>query len=270
MLEGDWNWDPKVEPNPFWKYSHTQFDLYHPEDYKNLLTELQVSTLSVLRMDEALNVPIRFTDVVSWAVQRLDSDAKKVTGVSFDDARSAISEFRSEAERVESLQKNITSAEQARVINDVLLNTRRNLMPWLYADAETSFQTTRRANKLAAIAAARLAAEKADRAGAVKALERIDQLKEFAQMPKEVEQEERLYSETSNNWGLVYQQLPRPPSSELVAVYRAIEKSRNVSAEVESLRTLEAQAKADLSRSLMIIAGQLRAATRALRAAPLG
>src|SRR5215472_8823486 len=122
MLERDWNWDPKVEPDPFWKYSHTQFDLYRPEDYKNLLTELKVSTLSVLRMSEALNVPVRLTDVASWAEKALNSDATNVTGVSFDDARNALSEFRAEAERVESLQNSATSAAQARVINDLLLN----------------------------------------------------------------------------------------------------------------------------------------------------
>jgi hypothetical protein len=67
----------------------------------------------------------------------------------------------------------------------------------------------------------------------------------------------------------VYQQLPQPPSSELVEVFRAIEKSRDVSAKLQSLRELEVQAKVDLARSLRIIAGQLRAATRALQSARL-
>jgi len=269
MLERDWNWDPSIEPNPFWKYSHTQFDLYHPEDFQNLLTELKVSTLSVLRMDEPLNVPIRLTDVASWAKTILDSDAAKVPDVSFDDVRTALTAFRSEAERVESLQKNSTSPTQARVINDLLLNTRKNLMPWLYADVETSFRTTRYASTLAAITHARIATEKSDRAGAVKALEQIEGLKEFSQFSPEVEREERLYSEASNDWGLVYQQLSQPPALELVAAYRNLEKSGDATAEVASLRKLEAQAKVDLSHSLFIVAGQLRAATRALRTAPL-
>jgi hypothetical protein len=267
MLERDWNWDPKVEPDPFWKYSHTQFDLYRPDDYKNLLTELKVSTLSVIRIAEATNVPIRLTDVASWAEKGLDSDATNVTGVSFDDARSALSEFRSEAERVESLQKNATSPARSKVINDLLLNTRRNLMPWLYSDVEGSFRTTRYANTLAAIEEARMAAEKNDRAGAVKALERIEQLREFSQLSPEVEQEERLYSEASNDWGLVYQQLAQPPAPELVAVFRDLNKGGDVSANVESLRRLEAQAKVNMSHSLSIVAGQLRAAKEALRTA---
>jgi hypothetical protein len=269
MLERDWNWDPQIEPNPFWKYSHTQFDLYRPDDYQNLLTELKVSTLSVLRMDEPLNVPIRLTDVASWAKTILDSDAAKVPDVSFDDVRTALTALRSEAERVESLQTNATSPTQARVINDLLLNTRKNLMPWLYADVETSFRTTRWANTLAAIAQARMAAEKSDRAGAVKALEQIEGLKEFSQFSPEVEQEERLYSEASNDWGLVYRQLSQPPAPELVALFRYLDKGGDVGAKVEGLRRLEVQAKADLSHSLFIVAGQLRAATQALRTARL-
>jgi hypothetical protein len=262
-------WDPKAEPDPFWKYSHTQFDLYRPEDYKNLLTELKVSTLSVLRMDETLNVPIRFTDVASWAEKALDSDATKATGVSFDDARAALNQFRSEAERVESIQKDATSAEQARVINDVLLNTRRNLMPWLYSDAEGSFRTTRDADTLAAIEKARTAAEKNDRAGTLKPLEDIDELRRFAGLSPEVEQQERLSSEASNDWGLVYQQLAQAPAPELVAVFRDLDKGGDVSAKVESLRRLEARGKADLSHSLWIVAGHLRKATETLRTARL-
>ncbi|HYA25525.1 MAG TPA: M28 family peptidase, partial [Terriglobales bacterium] len=269
MLERDWNWDPKVEPNPFWKYSHTQFDLYRPDDYQNLLTELKVSTLSVLRIAEATNVPIRLTDVASWAEKSLDSDSTNVTSVSFDDARSALREFRSEAERVESLQKNATSPTQARVINDLLLNTRKNLMPWLYSDVDGSFRTTRSANTLAAIEQACTAAEKADREGALKALEGVEQLKEFSQYSPEVEQEERVYSAASNDWGLVYKQLAQLPAPELVALFRDLDKGGDVSAKVESLRRLEAQAKADLSRSLSLAAGQLRAATQALRTARL-
>jgi hypothetical protein len=269
MLERDWNWDPKVEPDPFWKYSHTQFDLYRPEDYKNLLTELKVSTLSVLRMSEIQNVPIRLTEVASWAEAALNADATNVTGVSFDEARSAVNEFRSEAAKVELLQNSATSAAQARVINDVLLNARKSLMPWLYSDVETSFRTTRCANTLAAIERARAAAEKVDRAAALKALEDVEELRQFAELSPEVEQRERLSSEASNDWGLVYKQLAQPPSPELVAVFRDLEQGADVSAKVESLKTLETLAKADLSHSLWIVAGRMREATETLRTAPL-
>jgi hypothetical protein len=269
MLEYDYNWDPKVEPNPFWKYSHTQFDLYRPEDYGNLLTELRVSTLSALRMSEVTNIPIRFTDVSSWAETALNSDAANVTGVSFDDARSALSEFRSQAERVQSFQRNATSPAKARLINDVFLNARKNLMPWLYSDVDSSFRTTRCANTLTAIEQARIAVEKGDRAGALKALEGIGQLREFAELSPEVEQLERLSSEASNDWGLVYKQLAQPPAPELVAVFRDLEKGGDVSAEAENLRKLEEQAKANLSHSLWIVAGRMREATETLRTARL-
>ena len=269
MLERDWNWDPKVEPDPFWKYSHTQFDLYRPEDYKNLLTELKLSTLSVLRMSEVQNVPIRLTEVASWAEAALNADASNVAGVSFDNARSAVNEFRSEAAKVESLQNSATSAAQARVVNNVLLNTRKNLMPWLYSDVETSFRTTRCANTLAGIERARSAAEKIDRAAALKALEDVEGLRQFAELSPEGEQRERLSSEASNDWGLVYQQLAQPPSPELVAVFRDLEQGADVSAKVESLKTLETQAKADLSHSLWIVAGRMREATEMLRTARL-
>jgi hypothetical protein len=269
QLARDWNWDPKVEPDPFWKYSHTQFDLYRPEDYKNILPELEVSTLSMLRMDEPLNVPIRFPDVASWAKQALDSDAAKTPEVSFNDVRAALSDFRSEAERVESLQKTATSTAQARVINDLLMNTRNNLMPWLYSDVEGSFRITRYANTLAAIEQARVAAEKGDRSGAIKSLESIEELDGFDQFSPDVQQEARLYAEADNGWGRVYQQFPQPPTPELVAVFHDLSNGGDVSATAQSLKRVEAQAKADLSHSFGIVASQLREATQTLRSARL-
>jgi hypothetical protein len=91
----------------------------------------------------------------------------------------------------------------------------------------------------------------------------------LAELSPEVEQRERLSSEASNDWGLVYKQLAQPPSPELVAVFRDLEQGADVSAKVESLKTLETQAKADLSHSLWIVAGRMREATETLRTAPL-
>jgi hypothetical protein len=264
----DYNWDPQVEPKPYFEYNHSQFDLYHPEDYKNILPELEVNTLPMLRMDEPLNVPIRLTDVASWANKILDSDTAKVPDVSFSDVRAALSDFRSEAEKVESLQKTVTSAAQAKVINDLLMNTRNNLMPWLYSYVEGSFRITRYANTLAAIEQARVAAEKGDRPGAIKSLESIEELAGFPEFSPEVQQEERLDAEADNGWGRVYQLFPLPPSPELVAAFRDLSNGGDVNAK-ESLRTPEAQAKANLSHSLWMVAGHLRAATESLRTARL-
>jgi hypothetical protein len=224
--------------------------------------------LSMLRMDEPLNVPIRLTDVASWANKILDSDTAKVPDVSFSDVRAALSDFRSEAERVESLQKTVTSAAQAKVINDLLMTTRNSLMPWLYSYVQGSFRITRYANTLAAIEQARVAAEKGDRQGAIKSLESIEELGGFPEFSPYVQQEERLGAEADNGWGRVYQLFPPPPSPELVAAFRDLSNGGDVNAK-ESLRTPEAQAKANLSHSLWMVAGHLRAATESLRTARL-
>jgi len=269
QLAYDWNWDPKIEPNPFFEYDHTQFDLYHPEDYKNLLTEAEVNTLSMFWMDEPLNVPIRLAGVVSWANKILDSDAAKVPDVSFNDVRAALSDFRSAADDVESLQKTATSAAQARVINALLMNTRNSLMPWLYSYVEGSFRITRYANTLAAIEQARVAAEKGDRPGAIKSLESIEELEGYSQFSPDVQQEERLSAEADNGWGRVYQHFPQPPRRELVAAFRDLSNGGDVSAAAQSLKGLEAQAQEDLSHSFWIVAGRLHEATETLRSARL-
>src|SRR5215469_14795700 len=251
MLARDPNWDPKVEPDPFWKYSHTQLDLYRPEDYGNLLTELKVSTLSVLRMSEVQNVPIRLTEVASWAKKTIDSDAATATDVSFDDVRTALTVFQSEAERVESLQQKASTPTQVRVMNDILLNSRKDLMPSLYSDSETSFRTTGYANSVAAIKQARIAAKKGDRAGVVSALERVQQQREFSEL------------------GSYWQERLGSDAPDVATLLRDLNKGGHMSAQEDSLRRLETQAKADLSRSLSIAARQFRAATEILRTARL-
>jgi hypothetical protein len=114
-----------------------------------------------------------------------------------------------------------------------------------------------------------MAAEKSDRSGTLKALEDVEQVSEFAELSPEVEQQERLSSEASDDWGLVYKQLAQPPAPELVAVFRDLNQGADVTAQVEGLRRFEAQAKADLAHSIWIVAGQLRAATETLRTARL-
>ena len=258
----------KSQPNPFLQYYHTQLDVFHPDDYQNLPLHLRIGALSVLRMNEALNVPLSFPEVAAWAGKALDSDARKVTGVSFDAARAALQDFRAQAEKVEAARSNIKDAEQARAMNRWLMRTRKDLMPWLFGQ-NAGLRTTAYANTLAALTAARTAAEKGDRAAALAALDRVNTVRMSGRVSLEVARQERLYWYTNGDWSPEYAQKQRPVGEDLNAVYRRLAKGGEAAAETQLLKDFEIEARSNLTEALFLVAGKLGEAAAALRQSPL-
>lgn len=263
-----WTGEFGDEPNPYAQYYHTQIERYRPEDYANLPVHLRVGALSVLRMDQAVTLPVQFAEVASWAERALEADAGKVADVSFDEARSALREFRAQAERVEAARAKITSSVQATPLNRWLMKTRKDFMPWLYAQGPSSFRTSSYASTLAALGAARAAAEKGDRDATLGALDRTGAARTTRFSP-EVVRDERLYWYTSGDWSAAYEQKTRPVGADLDALYRRLKNSGDIAAEVPRLRQLEAQARGYLTEALFLVSGKLRGAANALRESPL-
>ncbi len=256
------------QPNPYTKYYHTQLDVFHPEDYKNLMTHLRVGALSLLRLDQALNVPIQFSEVASWVGKAIDADAKKAPLVSFAAVRSALDEFQSQAERVEKARTQINSPAQARPLNRWMMRTRKDLMPWLYGQ-NSNLRSSGYATMFAALTDARQAAEKNDRGALLTALASVNTVRQSSLVSPEVARDERLYWYTSGDWSSAYYQKQRPVSEEINAVYQRLRNDGAIEAALPALRQFEDQARGYLSEALFIIAGKLRVAADSLREAPL-
>jgi Iap family predicted aminopeptidase len=256
------------QPNPFLQYYHTQLDVFHPDDYKNLPLHLRIGALTLGRMDEAVNVPLSFPEVGAWVKTALDADSAKVPGVSFDAARAALRDFESQAERIEQARFKITSATGARPLNRWLMRTRKDLMPWLFGQ-NAGLRTSGYAATLAAVTAARAAAEKGDRGAAVAALDHINTVRMSARVSPEVARQERLYWYTNGDWSPAYGQKQRPLGEELNAVYRQLAKGGDTAAAARALPQFEAEARAQLNEALFIVAGKLGAAAAALKESPM-
>ncbi len=256
------------QPNPFSKYYHTQMDVYRPEDYKNFDTHLRVGVLGVLRMDRALPVPIRFTSVADWASAALTSDATRAPEVSFEDARARLAEFRAQAERVEKAQAGITSTDQAEMLNRWLMRIRKDLMPWLYGQ-NANLRSTGYANLFAALTQAAVAAEKGDRPEVMAALERVNTVRQAAQVSPEVARAERLYWYSSGDWSSAYYQKQKLVGEELNALYRRLRNGGDLKAELPELRRHVAEAQGYLLEALLIIGGKFREAAAELSESPV-
>jgi Zn-dependent M28 family amino/carboxypeptidase len=256
------------QPNPFLQYYHTQLDVFHPDDYKNLPLHLRIGVLTLARMDEAVNVPLSFPEVGAWVKIALDTDSAKVPGVSFATARAGLRDFELQAELVEQARSKISSPADARPLNRWLMRTRKDLMPWLFGQ-NAGLRTSGYATTLAAVTAARAAAENGDRAAAVAALERINTVRMSARVSPEVARQERLYWYTNGDWSPAYGQKQRPLGEELNAVYRQLAKGSDIAVAAGALNQFEAEARAQLNEALFIVTGKLEAAAAALRESPL-
>jgi hypothetical protein len=258
--------EPGVEPDPYARYYHTQEDLYRPENYKNLPDHLKVGLLSLLRAGQTALVPVDFTEVAAWVGQSLDTDAAKVPSVSFDKAREALRDFSKAAASVKSANKTSSAAETA-LINRWLMRTRKDLMPWLFSQG-AALRTSGYATTLASLTAARIAAEKGDRAAVLEALARVNNLRTAVRVSPEVARDERLYWYTSGDWASAFYQKQRPVDPALDEVYRRLAAGGDATAEIAHLKQAEEQARGYLTEAIFIVAGKLRSAASALEETP--
>ncbi|HLH00063.1 MAG TPA: M28 family peptidase [Bryobacteraceae bacterium] len=256
------------QPNPFLQYYHTQLDIFHSQDYENLPLHLRIGALSVLRMDAPINVPLSFPAVAAWVETSIDADGKKVEGVSFEAARAALHDFEAQAERVEVRRSKITAPDQVRNVNRWLMRTRKDLMPWLFGQ-NASLRTTGYANTVAAVSAARIAAERGDRTATLSALERVNPIRMSSRVSPEAARQERLYWYTNGDWSPSYGQKQRLLGADLDDLYRRLAKGGDVRAGAATIAQFETEARANLKEALFVIGGKLDEAAAALREAPL-
>ncbi len=246
---------------------HTDRDVFDPQNVPNLATDIRIEALSILRRDRATTLPVDFAGIASWAEPALDADAAKAPGVSFDEAKKALTRLGAEGARLGQRLTTVTTPVQAKPVNLWLMRTRKDLVPWIIGRGAGGVRTSTYANQVQALAGARASAEKGDRTALETALGRL--LGAGARVSPEVYREQRLYAYTSGDWSSLFDQRGRQPGADLYEVYRRVRAGGRPEAEVENLKALEIGARERLSDALFLIAGKVDAATRALRETPL-
>ena len=250
----------------FTQYYHTQLDRFRPDDYANLFDHLRVGLLSVLRMDQAVTLPVRLSEVASWADQALAADSDRISEVSFEASRAAVQAFQQKAEQIETARASITNSTLATLSNRWLMKVRKDLVPWLLARGRAGFRTSAYTSALVDLGAARAVAENGETAATIAVLEEMRDVAASTRVSPDVFQEQRLYWYSSGDWSVEFEQKTRPIRLELVEVYRRLKAGGAAAAEAGRLRQLEA--RGHLENALFLVTGKLNAATRALDKTP--
>jgi len=243
---------------------HTDFDVFDPKLVPNLETDIRVEALSILRRDRATTLPIDFAGIAAWVDEALSADSAKVPGISFEEAKAALSRLRSESAR---LDQHLTAIKSPRPVNLWLMRTRKDLVPWLIGRGAGGVRTSAYANQVQSLAVARSIAQKGDRTALENALARL--LGAGARVSRDVFNEQRLYAYTSGDWSSLFEQRARQPGPDVYEIYQRVKAGGRAEAEVDNLKTLEAAARERLSESLFLITGKIDMAARALRETPV-
>ena len=249
---------------------HTDFDVFKPEYFPNLGTDLQIEALSLLRADRAVTVPLDFWGIVSWLGTALDVNSGVIaTGNAriLAEAATALERFRAAWSRVDRGRASIRTAAQAGPVNLWLMRTRKDLLPWLIGRNGGGVRTSSIANQVQALANARAAAERGDGAVALQAVERLAGA--ASRVTREAYTDQRLYAYTSGDWSAQYGQRSRPLPMAIFDIYQRLKNGADPKGEVAALAGLEGEARANLTDALFIVAGKLNQASQALAETPV-
>jgi hypothetical protein len=245
---------------------HTDLDIFKPEHFPNLREDLRLEALSLIRMDKTTLLPIDFGRVADWAEAALDADRARTPGVDYGEAFSALAQLRQSWARIQGARTPTMATSHARETNLWLLKTRKDLLPWLIGRAG-GFRTAAFANQANALGSAREAAARGDAEAALNALERISGA--AGRVSRDAFVEQRLYAYTSGDWSSQFGHRNRPLPIALYDLYHRLRAGGYPRAEVETLRTLETEVRANLVDALFLITGKLRQAVRSLDETPL-
>lgn len=252
-----------VDP-AFYPLYHTQMDVFRPERFKNLDSQLRVLALSLKRAADEPRLSIALTAVVDFVAAQLLVDAGKVTDVSFAAARTALAEFRQAAAAVEANRK----PGSAQAVNRLLMSTRHTLVPWLYVDSgkyEQAVRTAGFADRVAALDRALVAAQARDRSAALKALGEFYEGRQCQLLSAEVYAYERNSWAGEGGWSSRYQHRAPPPPPAFDAGCRALLKvGDDWQPIMAGLSAARADALGWIVQSLALMTAKLQAATATL------
>lgn len=244
---------------------HTQEDLVLPERFANLGRDLRLLALALSRAATAPRQTAALTALADHVGERFAADATRLAGVRFDELNAALADFRVAAAAVESSHPSGLRGEDA---DRLLMATRHELVPWLYAVDGDFTQVTRTgeyANRVAALdkALERLRAD--DRTGALEALAMLYEGRQCARLSAQAYAFERSYWAGEGGWSSRFGHRAPPPLPDFDAACRALRNGGTDHVIAAGLEVARTEALHSAANAVALVAAKLRAAAAALR-----
>ena len=253
-----------MDPDYFAIY-HTQEDLVLAERFTNLGRDLRMLALALARAATAPRQTPALTTLADYVGERFAADATRLPGVPFDELKAALAEFREAAGAVEA---NRVAGLRGEDTDRLLMATRHELVPWLYAvdgDFTLAARTGEYSNRVAALDKALERVRADDRAGALEALAVLYEGRQCARLSAPAYAFERNFWAGEGGWSSRFGHRAPPPLPAFDAACRALRDGANDPAIVAGLEAARTEALQAAANAVALVAAKLRAATLELR-----
>ena len=255
-----------MDPDYFAIY-HTQEDVVLAERFTNLGRDLRLLALALARAAMAPRQTAALTALADYVGERFAADAARLPGVPFGDLNAALVEFREAAGAVEANRVAGLGGVDA---DRLLMATRHELVPWLYAsdgDFTQAARTGEYANRVAALDKALERLRANDRAGALTALAVLYEGRQCARLSARSYAFERNFWAGEGGWASRFGHRAPPPLPAFDAACRALRDDGGDSAIVAGLEAARIEALQAAASAVALVTAKLRAATLELRRA---
>jgi hypothetical protein len=203
--------------------------------------------------------------LADYVGERFAADAARLPGVPFDELKAALADFRDAAATVEANPPAGLSSDEA---DRLLMATRHELVPWLYAadgDFTLAARTGEYANRVAALDKALERLRAKDRGGALEALGVLYEGRQCARMSARSYAFERNFWAGEGGWASRFGHRAPPPLPAFDASCRALRDNGAEESIVPGLEAARTEALQAAAHAVALVTAKLRAATLELR-----
>ncbi len=247
---------------------HTQEDVVVPEHFTRLERDLEVLALGLHRAATAPRWTPALSALADSVRARYQSDLARVPELELGELDAALSDFRAAAVAVET--GSVPGLDGA-AADRLLMATRHELVPWLYAASGEYLQAVRTAeyvSRMVAMDAARRALDQGAHGAALSALADLPEGRRCAQLSAASYAYERNFWAGEGGWASRFGHRAAPPLPAFDAACRALLTGEGPDARIaRGLEAARTEALYAASGALALVAAKVRAATTNLRQA---
>ena len=247
-------------------YYHTNGDIFEPKRFQLLEPELYYSATGLILADKLLIVPIKLSSILTSLTNSLNTSITANPEVDYAQVQAALAELKVEVSRVESIAEDVKDPKRAALINKLLMNARKEFLPWLYS--ASGYRITLYNRIYASLRNVLAAAERNDRAATLAAILAIRgsgwwtvQMNKLSQFSPQTVERERLYYYVNGDWRSAYDQRALLVGEDIDRIYYRLENEESTPLEeVPLIRELLDHILVQLKETLTITEGKLEEA----------
>lgn len=254
-------------PLSYPRYYHTDDDVFKPERFQAMGPQLKMSALGLLLADRSKFVPFDNNSFIRYMEDSIDRSSEQHPDIDYSSVRTALAQYADQATRVDELALSAKTKCQIKTINRGLMNVRKEIFPWIYAQSVYRLQMYNDA--YTAVKAILEAAQQDDREATMNGILSLDagqgfgwwtvQMYLLGGFSEATAEDERLNYYESGGWVSAYDHRPRLPGHEIDQVFYRLQRNETTPIqELEIIKKVADHIYILMTETIFVTAGKLR------------